>query len=89
MDFQKFKNLIQGKTLEDLIEKIKSLDSYPMIEDILEKDSNGAVALQALVMLETLADKELHALLHHVSLDITFGLIAQKLTSEILEEKET
>lgn len=88
MEFEEYKNEIAGKSLEDLIEKIKSLDSYPLIESMLETHPNDATLVQATVMLSMLTDRKLSVLVNHVSLELTFSLIAQKLTAEILEEKE-
>lgn len=90
MDNNKCNQNQKEKGLDDLIQVIKKVPSYPIIEKCLkfEANQNNAEFIGAFIMLESLQNKKLFELVNDVALDLLFGLIAQKLTYEIMEGKE-
>lgn len=89
-DFEKFKNAIEGKTIEDFIQKVKKMPFYGTYEHAVRDKSEEDTAnlLGILLMLFAVRDEELSALMTHVSMDILFALVNQRLRNEILNDSE-
>lgn len=86
MNYEDFKENVAGKTLEDVIEKIKKLPVYQMYEKrVKEEDCEETYNfLETMTMLCALMDDEFLAMIHSVSMDLMFSMIDMRLRAEIL-----
>ena len=88
-DFELFREATEGKTLDDLVKKIKKLPLYEIYKHSVEKNVNETAGLlESLTLLSSLSDQRLSALITHVSMKLLFSVIDQKLKYEILNESE-
>lgn len=84
-----FKEATEGKTLDDLVQKIKELPLYGIYKRYVEVNSaKNSNLLQGLVLLYALSDKTLSALIMEISNNLLFSIIDQRLKYEILNESE-
>ncbi len=90
MNYEDFKENVAGKTLEDVIEKIKTLPVYQLYEKrVKEEDCEETYKfLETMAMLCALTDDGLLAMMNSVSMDLMFSMIDMRLRAEILEESE-
>lgn len=90
MNYEDFKENVAGKTLEDVIEKIKKPPFYQMYgKRVKEEDSEETYKfLETMAMLCALTDDGLLAMINSVSMDLMFSMIDMRLRAEILEERE-
>lgn len=87
---EEFDNAIKGKTIEDFVQKVKELPVYDIYEKAAkdkEKDKTARL-LQMSVMIFSMADSELSAMMTSVALDLLFETVDQRLRNEILNESE-
>lgn len=76
-------------TIDDLVEKIKSFPAYFLYEEQLEDDSDESKDfLKVMTMIFAMKDKDLQYALIKVSHDLLFGIIDQKLKTELKERRE-
>ena len=88
-DFELFKEATEGKTLDDLVKKIKKLPLYEIYKHKVEENATEtADLLESLTLLSSLSDQRLSALVTCVSMKLLFSVIDQKLKNEILNESE-
>lgn len=89
MEEERFEEITKGKTIEDVIEKLKQTTAFSLIQTDLEKNLKvDSTIVNAFMSIECLFNKELSALVFSVSHDILASLIATKLTAEYELEKE-
>ena len=87
---EEFDNAIKGKTIEDFVQKVKELPVYDIYQKAAkdkEKDETARL-LQMSVMIFSMADSELSAMMTSVALDLLFETVDQRLRNEILNESE-
>lgn len=88
-DFELFKEATEGKTLDDLVKKIKELPLYEIYKHGVEENATEtADLLEGLTLLFALSNQRLSALITYVSTNLLFSIIDQRLKHEILNERE-
>lgn len=90
MNYEDFKENVAGKTLEDVIEKIKTLPIYQTYAERVKKEDCEETYkyLETMTMLCSLMDDGFSAMMHSVSMDLMFSMIDMRLRAEILQEEE-
>ncbi len=90
MSMEEFKNATEGKSIEDFVQKVKEMPIYGVYEKAVkdkEKDDTEKL-LQMSLMLFSMADNELSAMMMSVSTELLFAMVDQRLRNEILSESE-
>ena len=89
MRIDEFREATKGKSVEDFTQKVKKLPVYSTYKKEVEMGkSDTEKKLQALVMLLSLADEELSALMTSVAFDLLFAMVDARLRNEILKSED-
>lgn len=89
MEFHEYMEATKGKGVNDLVEEIKKIPSYSVYENAIKRgDCCTDKLLACFVMMESLTNLELSALVDKVSLDMLFAIMDNKLKEDILGEHQ-